>query len=56
MKENISTFTILKTTGICRKKMFQAIKKRKLLLQAINNTNKNTKIKLTKKNIEKLRF
>lgn len=54
MKENISTFTILKTIGIPRKKMFQAIKKRKLLLQAINITNKNTKTKINKKNLERL--
>lgn len=54
MKENISTFIILKTIGIPRKKMFQAIKRRKLLLQSINITNKNTKLKLNKKSIEKL--
>lgn len=54
MKENISTFTILKTIGIPRKKMFQVIKKRKLLLEAINITNKNTKLKINKKNLERL--
>lgn len=56
MKENISTFTILKNVGISKKKLFQSIKIRKLLIEAINNTNKNTKLKLTKKNIEKSCF
>lgn len=56
MKENISTFTILKNVGISKKKLFQSIKIRKLLIEAINNTNKNTKLKLTKKILKNRAF